>query len=192
MNGNADNVFFLDGIRFTGEIKSAMEAPVMLRSYDTENLYIKNTAFTYDNALAAMAFLSEGKQKESKEILDALVYAVRNDRSFRPAAAGTQTDEKMVSVSIVPRRVRNAYAAGAINAFPGWESGARLSGLRMRCMSCCLDMRGSMMRLPMILCGDFVMGCRLSARIRLRMCRRLRIRRQAKGISGCGSARPIS
>lgn len=128
MNGNADNVFFLDGIRFTGEIKSAMESPVMLRSYDTENLYIKNTAFTYDNALAAMAFLSEGKKEEAKEILDALVYAVQNDRSFKPAEAAALTDEKMVSVSIVPRRVRNAYAAGAINEFPGWKSGARLSG----------------------------------------------------------------
>ena len=109
MDGNADNVFYLDEIRFTGDIESAKNAPVLLRSYDTENIYIKNVAFSYDNALAAMAFLSEGRDAEAKEILDAFVYAVENDRSG-------------------VKRVRNAYAAGDISAYPGWESGARLPG----------------------------------------------------------------
>ena len=108
-SGSAQNVFFLDEIRFTGNILSAQEAPVLLASYDTENIYIKNAAFSYDNALVAMAFLSEGNLDQSAKILDAFVYAVQNDREG-------------------VARIRNAYAAGSIQALPGWESGARLPG----------------------------------------------------------------
>ena len=108
-SGNAENVFYLDEIRFTGEIRSAQEAPILLASYETDNIYIKNAAFSYDNALVAMAFLSEGRLEESAQILDAFVYAVQNDRQGET-------------------RVRNAYAAGNIAALPGWESGARLPG----------------------------------------------------------------
>ena len=114
-DGVADNVFYLDEIRFCGDIKSAQSAPVMLRSYDTENVYIQNAAFTYDNALAGMAFISEGMQPEAQQVMDAFVYAVQNDRALRAAAGG-------------PMRLRNAYAAGDISAFPGWESGAKLPG----------------------------------------------------------------
>ena len=115
MDGNSDNVFYLDEIRFTGEIAAAQNAPVILPSYDTENLYIRNTGFTYDNALAAMAFLSEGRQEEAKQLVDAFVYAVHHDRAAEAGASG-------------PLRVRNAYAAGDISAPPGWEIGARLPG----------------------------------------------------------------
>lgn len=108
-NGAAENVFYLDEIRFTGSISDAASAPVLLRSYDTDNIYIKNAAFSYDNALVALAFLSEGMQTEAARILDAFVYAVENDR-------------------YEPGRVRNAYAAGNIHSLPGWESGARLPG----------------------------------------------------------------
>ena len=108
-SGAAENIFYLDEIRFTGTIASAACAPTLLRSYDTDNIYIKNAAFSYDNALAAMAFLSEGMQTEAARILDAFVYAVENDR-------------------YEPGRVRNAYAAGNMQALPGWESGARLPG----------------------------------------------------------------
>ena len=119
MNGDADNVFYLDEIRFCGDIASARSAPVMLRSYDMDNVYIRNAAFTYDNALAGMAFLSEGMKEQAKQIMDAFVYAVRNDRAM---AGNGQADEEGAL------RVRNAYAAGDISAFPGWESGAKLPG----------------------------------------------------------------
>lgn len=105
----ADNVFYLDEIRFTGDIASLQQAPVLLRSYRTDNVYIRNAAFSYDNALVAMALLSEGKQAEAAALLDAFAYAVANDRD-------------------APGRVRNAYAAGDISPFPGWEGGARLPG----------------------------------------------------------------
>lgn len=107
--GHGDNTFYIDAIRFEGDIKSAQKAPVMLRSYDTDNIYIQNAAYSYDNALALMAFISEDRQTEAKQLADAFVYAVNNDRSGN-------------------KRVRNAYASGDISSDPGWESGARLPG----------------------------------------------------------------
>ena len=106
---DGNQVFYLDDIRFSGELEAMKNAPVLLRSYDTDNIYIQNAAFSYDNAVTAMAFISDGMQKEAAQILDAFVYAVENDRQ-------------------APGRVRNAYAAGDISALPGWESGARLPG----------------------------------------------------------------
>ena len=119
-DGVADNVFYLDEIRFCGDIESAQSAPVMLRSYDTENVYIQNAAFSYDNALAGMAFISEDMKPEAQQIMDAFVYAVRNDRALPAAEEHSEADGLL--------RVRNAYAAGDISAFPGWESGAKLPG----------------------------------------------------------------
>ena len=116
-NGKKDVVFYLDEIRFTGKIRSAQTAPVLLRSNDAEDIKVKNAAFTEDNALVAMAFLSAGKKNEAKQILDAFVYAVQNDRAY------DASDPKDG-----PRRARNAYAVGDISAFPGWNSGTRMSG----------------------------------------------------------------
>ena len=107
-SGAADNVFFLDDIRFVGDF-SQRDAHYLLRSYDTDNIYIQNAAFSYDNALAAMAFLSAGRKEAAERLLDAFVYAVGHDR-------------------YAPGRIRNAYAAGDITAFPGWNDAARLPG----------------------------------------------------------------
>ncbi len=104
-----DKVFYLDEIRFVGEVQAQNAAPVLLRSYQTQNTYIRNAAFSYDNALVDMALLSEGRQAEAMQLLDAFVYVVTNDRDW-------------------PGRVRNAYAAGDVSPFPGWSSGARLPG----------------------------------------------------------------
>ena len=108
-NRRSKTVFYLDDIRFIGKIESLQEAPMMLRSYDTSTLQTRNAAFTYDNALAAMAFMSAGRSGKAAEILDALVYAIEHDRY----ANG---------------RIRNAYAAGNITPFPGSQAGARLPG----------------------------------------------------------------
>lgn len=105
---SSDRVFYLDDIRFEGDF-SGKDAHIMLRSYNTKNQYIRNAAFSYDNALAAMAFLSEGERDAAKQILDSFLYAMEHDR-YRPG------------------RVRNAYAAGDITAFPGWGDTARLPG----------------------------------------------------------------
>ena len=106
--GTGENVFYLDEIRFTGNFTENGIHP-MLRSYDTDNIYIRNAAFTYDNALAAMAFLSAGRREEAEKLLDSFVYAAENDR-YRPG------------------RIRNAYASGDITAFPGWNGSARMPG----------------------------------------------------------------
>ena len=123
-SGEASNVFFLDEIRFTGNIESLESAPVMLRSYDTSNVYIQNAAFSYDNALAAMALISDNRQEEAAQLLDAFVYAINNDRACLTDAEANAAQ----SPTARPMRVRNAYAAGDISAYPGWESGARLPG----------------------------------------------------------------
>ena len=108
-SGNGTSVFYIDDICFTGDFGYGDNTNYLLRSYETENIYIKNAAFTYDNALAAMAFISADKESEAKELLDSFVYAVDNDRF----CAG---------------RIRNAYAAGDISSFPGWDGCARLPG----------------------------------------------------------------
>ena len=100
----ADNVFYLDDIRFIGDF--ATVHPLM-RSYVSENVYLKNTAFSYDNAVAAMAFMAAEKQDDARLIMDAFVYAIGHDR-YRPG------------------RIRNAYAAGDITAIPGWGDSAIL------------------------------------------------------------------
>ena len=100
--------FYLDEIRFEGNF-SVADRHFMLRSYDTENLYIRNAAFSYDNALAAMALISAGRQDEAEQIVNSFLYAIEHDR-------------------YLPSRVRNAYAAGDITAFPGWGGAARLPG----------------------------------------------------------------
>lgn len=114
-SGDTESVFYLDNIRFDGPIASLQHAARLIKSYETNThedegqQYIKNAAFSYDNALAAMAFMSKNMQEEAQKILNAFVYAVENDR-------------------YQPDRVRNAYAYGDIMAFPGWKSGARLPG----------------------------------------------------------------
>ncbi len=108
-SGPGTHVFYLDEIRFTGPVASAGSAPMLLRSYDTQNPYIHNAAFSYDNALVAMALLSAGRKTEAAAILDAFVFAVAHDRQ-------------------APGRVRNAYAVGDLQPFAGWSGGVRMPG----------------------------------------------------------------
>lgn len=80
--------------------------PALLRSYDTDSIYLKDAAYTYDNALAAMAFLSEGRADAAARILNGFTYAVEHDR-------------------FQPDRIRNAYVCGPVGpengiSLPGW------------------------------------------------------------------------
>ena len=109
-SGTGNKVFYLDEIRFVPEGYTGWtEGPSLLRSYDTENIYIRNAAYTYDNALAAMAFISDDEPEAAKKILDGFVYAVEHDR-YRPD------------------RIRNAYMAGPVEPSNGWENGINLPG----------------------------------------------------------------
>ena len=51
--GNREKVCYLDEIRFEGDFSSGTDRRFLLRSYDTDNIYIQNAAFSYDNALTA-------------------------------------------------------------------------------------------------------------------------------------------
>ncbi len=89
------------------------ESPVFVASYrpglDEADvpLPLRNSAFTYDNALAAIALVACGKPADATRIGDALVAATTNDRTFRDG------------------RLRNAYRAGPVVKgekvlLPGW------------------------------------------------------------------------
>lgn len=67
-----------------------------------------NVAFTYDNAVAALAFIALGDQQRAKSIVEAILYAQNHDRSYQDA------------------RIRNSYRSGELIApngqvqLPGW------------------------------------------------------------------------
>ena len=67
---------------------------------------LRHSAFTYDNALAAIALTACGQVDRARRIGDALLKTVQSDRTFHDG------------------RVRNAYRAGSIGdgalALPGW------------------------------------------------------------------------
>ena len=77
--------------------------PVLICSYDTDDIHLSNSAYTYDNALAAMAFISAGDKDDAETILDAFVYVTEHDR-------------------YKPRRIRNAYAADTVYYYNGGDS----------------------------------------------------------------------
>lgn len=113
--GSASPTFYLDEIKFNGLSEKQAPAPRFLQSYETntrenpDDVYLQNAAFSYDNALAAMAYIAGGRKHEAKIILDAFVQATKNDR-YRPD------------------RVRNAYVYGTPDAFPGGGGKTRLPG----------------------------------------------------------------
>lgn len=119
-DGDHSIVFFVDDIYFQLSPSAAakrVQQPRFLRSFTTSphqsqpapvgdfDFVLRNTAFTYDNALALLAFLAAGgaeNLRRARLIGDAFLYAVGHDRSY--------TDG----------RVRDAYSAGDIALPPGW------------------------------------------------------------------------
>lgn len=69
---------------------------------------MRDVAFTYDNAVAALAFIASGDQQRAKQIVDALIYAQNHDRFYKDG------------------RIRNSYRAGKLASpdnrvpLPGW------------------------------------------------------------------------
>ena len=86
-------------------LKARLAENCPIASYETSDIYLQSTAFTYDNAVAAMAFISNGNKAEAKQILDAFVKGIANDRY--------KSD-----------RVRNAYRKGDPTVLPGWWTGS--------------------------------------------------------------------
>ena len=121
-------VFYLDDIQY--ELSPArrdqrLNEPRFLRSFTTLPLQpdpfdankdddidfaLRNTAFTYDNAVAVLAFLADGSAdslRRAQLIGNAFVYASHHDRFFDDG------------------RIRTAYAAGDISLPPGWTPNGR-------------------------------------------------------------------
>jgi hypothetical protein len=119
-------VFFLDDIQYdlSPAAKVArLDLPRFVRSYATGpyqsqpapvgdfDLRFRNMAFTYDNALALIAFLADGSPdslRRARLIGDAFVYATQHDRSFDDG------------------RLRDGYAAGDLVLPPGWTPNGRV------------------------------------------------------------------
>lgn len=134
----ADNprgaVFYLDDIQY--KLKAAagrrrLNQPRFIASYSTKplqpnpfddnpdddiDLIFRNLAFSYDNAVALLAFLADGSEdslRRAKLLGDAFVYAANHDRFFDDG------------------RIRNGYAAGDIALPPGWKPNGRVGTVRV-------------------------------------------------------------
>ncbi|MDR1335269.1 MAG: T9SS type A sorting domain-containing protein, partial [Tannerella sp.] len=99
--------FDLDDIVYHFETERSK--PLFLRSYgilpvSDERSFINNFAYTYDNALLAIAMVKSGHVAYARQVADALAYCVMNDRYYEPGP------------------IRNAYANGSPVSFPGWLS----------------------------------------------------------------------
>lgn len=131
VNNPTGAVFYLDDIQF--ELSDAariarLNEPRFLRSFATApvqslpapvgdfDLVMRNVAFTYDNALALLAFLTDGSpdsERRARLIGDAFVYAMQHDRTFNDG------------------RLRTAYAAGDLALPPGWTPNGRHRTVRI-------------------------------------------------------------
>ena len=115
-NNDKTIAFYLDDIRYD---KSCLDEPRFLVSYEllpTDEPILKNTAYTYDNALALLAFLASGTEddlRRARLIADAICYAIEHDRYFSDG------------------RLRNAYQGGDLKLFPGWKPHGREDTVRM-------------------------------------------------------------
>jgi hypothetical protein len=108
--------FYMDEIYY--KFETSRKAPIFLKSYadkpyDSEAAIINSIAYLYDNAAAAMALSYAGKHEHARQIADAIVYAVDNDRYYSDG------------------RLHNAYLNGNVQSFPGWMSGKNKAFARM-------------------------------------------------------------
>ncbi len=99
------------GCRAMARLAPAGGGPVFLPSYPTATApALRGVAFTYDNALAAIALIACGNRRLARRIGAALVHAAGHDRFFHDG------------------RLRNGYRAGVVGpgavALPGWWDAA--------------------------------------------------------------------
>jgi hypothetical protein len=122
-NNTEGAVFHLDDIQYelSAERRARrLDQPRFIRSFVTEarqpvpaennprdsfDLALRNTAFTYDNALAILAFLADSSPdslRRARLVGDAMLYAAQNDKTFDDG------------------RLRSAYSAGDLSLPAGW------------------------------------------------------------------------
>ncbi|HSU53067.1 MAG TPA: immunoglobulin domain-containing protein, partial [Candidatus Dormibacteraeota bacterium] len=116
--------FYIDDIQYQLSPRRLIERrkePRFIRSFATKalqpslkdgnpdddiDLVLRNTAFLYDNAVAALAYLAEGSKgslQRAALIGDAMLYAASHDRTYSDG------------------RFRTAYSSGDIALPPGWS-----------------------------------------------------------------------
>ncbi len=114
-NRYRDITFYLDDIQFD---KARLDEPRFLVSFETIrssnpfDLVARNVAFTYDNAVALIAFLNAGDRRRARLIADALVYAQDHDRFYNDG------------------RIRNAYQGGDLILPPSWTPNGKADRVR--------------------------------------------------------------
>ena len=118
LNNNAHSIaFYLDDIQID---KPRLNEPRFLVSYQSVpsnqdfDTVLRNTAFTYDNAVALMAFAAAGDWERSRLLADAFVYAQQHDRFYSDG------------------RLRNGYQGGDLVLPPGWTPNGRPGTVRMQ------------------------------------------------------------
>lgn len=110
--------FWIDDIQYN---KSRLDEPRFIQSYVTLatqkfDTVHRNAAFTYDNAIAMLAFMARGTADDWRRaalIAEALVYAQTHDRFYSDG------------------RLRNAYQAGDLKLPPGWTPNGKSDTVRM-------------------------------------------------------------
>jgi hypothetical protein len=135
--------FFLDDIQYelgATRLQSRLGEKRFLRSFTTLPLQpdptdqvhdgdidfvMRNLAFTYDNAVAVLAFLADGSTdsvRRARLIGDAFVYATQHDRRYNDSRTCSQTVDPLTDDGA---RLRSAYAAGDIALPNGWRPNGR-------------------------------------------------------------------
>lgn len=115
-NNHGSITFYLDDIAFD---LPRLKEPRFLISYECQptsnevDRVLRNTAYTYDNALALMAFLAVGDRDRAGLIADAFVAAQEHDREFQDGS------------------LRNAYQGGDLFTPPGWSANGKLRTVRL-------------------------------------------------------------
>ncbi len=127
-NNPTGAIFYVDDIEYElspAAIDRRLDEPRFIASYLTEpsqpdpfdsnlnddiDLVFRNLAFSYDNAVAILAFLADGRNdslRRARLVGDAFVYASEHDRFFDDG------------------RIRAGYAAGDLTLPPGWRPNGR-------------------------------------------------------------------
>ena len=88
-------------------LKAAAEAACPIPTYETDDPLLSVSSYTYENALAALALMSEGEYADAARILDALVTGMQKDAEFNG-----EPDKDP--------RFRNAYMVGSPADLPGY------------------------------------------------------------------------
>ena len=82
-------------------LRSSLAGQCPIPTYETEDPLISSASYTYENAITALAFMSEGDYESAAAVLDALTACMENDTEL-------------------PDRFRNAYMAGKTSDLPGY------------------------------------------------------------------------